>query len=33
MDFPLKGTARFSWELRYGGDDLSYFMGLSELWQ
>jgi hypothetical protein len=33
MDFPLKGTAKFSWELRYGGDDVSYFMGLSELWQ
>lgn len=33
MDFPLKGTARFSWEIRYGGDDLSYFMGLNELWQ
>lgn len=33
IDFPLKGTARFSCELRYGGDDVSYFMGLSELWQ
>jgi hypothetical protein len=33
MDFPLKGTAKFSWELRYGGDDVSYFIGLSELWQ
>jgi hypothetical protein len=33
MDFPLKGTAKFSWELRYGGDDISYFMGLNELWQ
>jgi len=32
MDFPLKGTAKFSFELRYGGDDVSYFMGLSELW-
>jgi hypothetical protein len=33
MDFPLKGTAKFSWEIRYGGDDVSYFMGLNELWQ
>ncbi len=33
MDFPLKGTAKFSWELRYGGDEVSYFMGLNELWR
>lgn len=33
MDFPLRGTARFSWEARYGGGDISYFMGLNELWK
>lgn len=32
MDLPLKGTAKFSWEARYGGERVSYFMGLNELW-
>jgi hypothetical protein len=33
MDFPLKGTGKFSFELRYSGDDISYFIGLNELWK